>query len=120
MGKETESVVNGLIRVTELIGNPYLILIFFFMLFLMVIIYMEKKEKKLLLTETLDDLTDQIDILADEIKASSDALVQLTILFQTLSLLKGKGEEDDKKRSGKGSGISETKGKKDTSKDIPN
>lgn len=119
MEEQTGNVVNGIVQISQLLGNPYLILVFIFMIFLMLIIFMEKREKKILLTETLDELATQVDVLADEVKSVSEALLQLTVLFKTLSLLQGKGDQYEHIPKKKVNRSSETKGSKDQSEDIP-
>ena len=117
---QTGNVIQSIVQISQLLGNPYLILIFIFTFFLMVIIILEKREKKTLLTETLDTLATQIDILADEVKSVSEALLQLTVLFKTLSLLRGKGELYEKDTRPKTSKSVETKSGKHQNEDIPN
>ena len=120
MEEQTGNVVNGIVQISQLLGNPYLILVFIFMIFLMLIILMEKREKKVLLTETLDELATQVDILADEVKSVSEALLQLTVLFKTLSLLQGKGDQYEQTTRKKNNRSSEAKNGKDQSENLPN
>ena len=119
MEEQTGNVVDGIVQISQLLGNPYLVLVFIFMIFLMLIIFMEKREKKVLLTETLDELATQVDILADEVKSVSEALLQLTVLFKTLSLLQGKGDQYEQIPRKKNNRSSETKSEKNTGENLP-
>lgn len=113
-----EAIIQGIVEVAKILQDPVLLMGFLCMGFAALSVYAEKKEKKFLMTEVLGELTDQIDVLADEVKACSDALRGLTELFKALSLMQGKGEINDTKKKQRNTGKAEAKNKNGTGKDI--
>ena len=79
------------LAVAKMLENPLLILLFLVLCFLMLIIFMEKREKSQLLNSTLEDHTEAISVMADEMKTYSEAMTQVSTLLQ-LMLLKDSGE----------------------------
>lgn len=93
----SDSIIDGILKIAGMLGDPVLIFLFIVLCYFMLLIRWEKQEKKALVESTIDVLADQIDVLADEIKTIGEAVMQLTVLFKTLSLLRGKGVDDGKK-----------------------
>lgn len=79
------------LAVAKMLENPLLILLFLVLCFLMLIIFMEKREKSQLLNSTLEDHTEAISVMADEMKTYGEAMTQVSTLLQ-LMLLKDSGE----------------------------
>lgn len=79
------------LTIAKMLENPMLILLFVVLCFLMIIIFMEKREKSQLLNSTLEDHTEAISVMADEMKTYSEAMTQVSTLLQ-LMLLKNSGD----------------------------
>lgn len=91
------SLLDAVIELAKLIQDPNLIIIFIVLIFFMVIIHWMRKDTKDLVDGSIDEIAEQVDIMADEIKTMGEALMELTMLFKTLSLLRGKGVANAKK-----------------------
>ena len=117
------SLIDAGLEIVKLIKDPELILLFIVLIFFMVIIKWMRSDTRDLVDGSIDDLAEQVDVMADEIKTMGEALMELTMLFKTLSLLRGKGVANVKTKSEEPcdiNGTNKTEGKKNTSKGFPN
>lgn len=111
--------VDAGLELAKLLQDPVLILLLIVLIFFMVIIKWMRTDTKDLVDGSIDDLAEQVDIMADEIKTMGEALMELTMLFKTLSLLRGKGVANVKIKEDT-TGTDKIESKKNTSKGFPN
>lgn len=94
----SKTALESVVEIAKLIQDPVLILLFIAFFFFMLLVFAEKREKKTLVGEVINDLADQVELMADEIKTMGESLMQLTILLKTIAMSAGKGVEDENKK----------------------